>query len=144
MKQLSSKTVENAKKYASLKRQKDELDRQVKDIEAAMDMINIEMVKDMEDVGMQRFMLDGIGTFYLATNFYPKVIGDASKVIEWLDGEGVSSIAPRKIHMPALRELIEERMEKDLPVPPADLIESHSETKVRLRSAGNKKGDSNG
>lgn len=138
MEQLSSQTVEYAKKYASLKHQKDQLDLQVKDIEAEMDLINIEMVRTMEEVGMQRFALDGIGTFYLATNFYPKIVGDSAKVIAWLDAQGANTVAPRKINIPALRELIEERMEKDQPVPPADLVESHSETKVRLRAVGKK------
>jgi hypothetical protein len=88
----------------------------------------------MEELGLGNFKLEGHGTFYLATSFYPTVL-DSEKMIDWLDKNGQSGIAPRTIHKTAFKEFYQERVEKDLPLPPSELVDAHSETAVRLRSS---------
>jgi len=132
-KALTSETVELAKKYAINKKKREDARLILDDLKAEQDMIGVELVKKMEEIGLASFKLPE-GTFYLATTFYPNIL-DTEKMIDWLDKQGQSNIAPRTINKPAFREFYQERIEKDLPVPPAELVDAHSETGVRLRGA---------
>jgi len=127
-----------AKRMYELRTQKLELETQINGLDAELDQIRTELTEVMSELGIQKFALDGIGTFYLATSIYPK-ISDSDRMIVWLDDNGCGNIAPRKIHVPSLKEMIETRMAEDKPVPSADLIEMTSETSVRLRMS--KKGE---
>ena len=93
----------------------------------------------MEDLGIQKFGLDGMGTFYLSTNIYPK-IADTDRMIDWLDEHGKANLAPRKVHIPSLREMVETNMKEDLPVPSSDLLDMTPQVSVRLRVSKIKKG----
>ena len=132
-KALSSETIELAKKYAVVCKKEKEIKAQRDDIKAEKDMIAVELTKKMEEIGLSNFKLPE-GTFYLAITFYPTVL-DADKMINWLDKNGATSIAPRTINKTAFKEFYQERVEKDLPLPPTELVDVHSETGVRLRGA---------
>jgi hypothetical protein len=133
-KALNSETLELARKYAENKKKREETKKIIDDLKAEQDMIGDALTKKMEEIGMSNFKLPEIGTFYLATSFYPTVL-DAEKMIDWLDKNGQTSIAPRTINRTAFKEFYQERVEKDLPLPPAELVDAHSETGVRLRGA---------
>lgn len=130
---LSSETISLAKKYAVNKKKREEAKKVIDDLKAEQDMIGVELTKKMEEIGLSNFKLLE-GTFYLATSFYPTVV-DAERMIDWLDKQGQTSIAPRTINKTAFKEFYQERVEKDLPLPPAELVDAHSETGVRLRGA---------
>lgn len=130
---LSSETIELAKKYAENKKAREGKKKELDDLKAEQDMIGEALTKKMEEIGLINFKLPE-GTFYLATSFYPTVL-DAEKMIDWLDKQGQTSIAPRTINKTAFKEFYQERVEKDLPLPPAELVDAHSETAVRLRGA---------
>lgn len=132
---LSSEAVKLARRYHEIREQVRGLEKQINDMDAEKDQVAIALKKIMEDVGMQRFNLTGIGTFYLQASFYPKVIGDSVKVIEWLDAQGVGNVAPRTIQKTAFKEFYQDAVENDKPVPPADLVEAHTEVGLRLRGA---------
>jgi hypothetical protein len=131
---LSSEAVSLAKRYYEVRQQKAVLDKQVEDLKAERDMIAQQLQKIMEEIGMSKFNLKEIGTFYLQATFYPLVTGDPVKVIEWLDGQGHGSIAPRTISKPAFKELYQQLVDGDKPLPPPDLVEAHTEVGVRLRA----------
>ena len=126
--------VSFAQRYAVIKAEMAELKEKVKLLDGERDQINVAMTGIMESMEMQRFSIEGLGTFYLQSVFYPKVVGDPEKVIAWLDGEGAEAVAPRTISKTRLKELIEERLEKDQPVPPTELVECSTTVEVRLRS----------
>lgn len=131
---LTSEATQLAKQYHAGRQRKDELTKQLDDVKAELDMIGEDLTKKMEELGLQTFKLEGLGTYYLQTSFYPKVL-DAEKVIDWLDKNGQSNIAPRTIKGPAFKEFYQERVEHDQPIPPPDLVEASSNTGVRLRRA---------
>ena len=131
---LTSEITGLAQKYYELKAKDDELTKQQNDLDAELDMVRMEMLKKMEDLGLQNFKLEGLGTFFLKTSFYPKVL-DAQKMIDWLDKQGASNIAPRTVHLTAFKEFYQERVEKDLPLPPSDYVDAASKTSVQLRRA---------
>lgn len=131
---LTSETTALAKKYAEVCKKEKAIKAQRDDIKAEKDMIAVELTKKMEELGMSNFKLPELGTFYLATSFYPTIL-DQEKMIDWLDKQGQTNLAPRTIQKTAFKEFYQERVEKDLPLPPADLVDAHSETGVRLRGA---------
>ena len=131
---LSSEAVQLAKKYASLQATKKELEAQKKDVEAEMDQVNAVLKDKMVEMELQNFKLEGLGTFYLQTSFYPKVV-DREKLIAWLDERQLSTTAPRTVHLPSLREIYQDRAEHDQDLPTAEMVEAHSSTDVRLRAA---------
>lgn len=130
---VNSSVMDLARAFGDLKKKEAELEQQLKDIQAEQDMIEDKLRMQMEGEEMTKFSMEGYGTFYLSTKFYPKVVGDPEKVVKWLDENGASTIAPRKVNLPSLREFFEERMEKDLPLPPTSLIETSNVTSVVLR-----------
>ena len=131
---LNSETLALADKYHEIREKKRAAEKVVDDIKAEEDMVRTTLTNKMEELGLQSFKVEGKGTFYLQTSFFPKVI-DEAKMIDWLDKQGATNIAPRTIHKAAFKEFYQERLEKDLPLPPAELVDAHSETAVRLRGA---------
>lgn len=127
-----------AKKMYALRLEIEAMESKVADKNTELDQIKFELTNIMTETGVQKFALEGMGTFYLSTNIYPK-FPNAEALIKWLDDNGKPEIAPRKIHVPSLKEFVEERMENDLIVPGADLLEMTPETSVRLRKATNRK-----
>jgi hypothetical protein len=128
----NDKATNLAKEMYKLRKEKQALEVQVNEIDSKADQIKIELTNIMTDLGMQKFGLEGIGTFYLSTNIYPK-IQDQDALILWLDEHQKGDIAPRKVHMPSLREMFETNLEKDLAVPPPALVDMSTEVSVRLR-----------
>ncbi len=132
---LSSEAVQLGQKYFEIRNKKAELEKQINDLDAERDMIANQLKKIMEDVGMQRFNLKEIGTFYLQASFYPKIVGDPVKVIAWLDEQGFGDVAPRTIKGPAFKEMYKNNVENDKPLPPPDLVEAFTDVGVRLRAS---------
>jgi len=135
-----SRSTELAKHMYQLRMEKQELEAKVKEKDAELDQIKLELTNIMTEVGIQKFALDGIGTFYLSTNIYPK-LPNPEALIEWLDANSRADIAPRKVHVPSLKEFVEQRMEQDLPVPGPELLDMTPETSVRLRLSNKTKGE---
>lgn len=135
-----SRATDLARKMYQLRKEKEALELQVKDKDAELDQIKMELTNIMVETEMQKFAIEGMGTFYLSTNIYPK-LPNPEALIEWLDQVGRADVAPRKVHVPSLKEFVEERMEKDLPVPGPELLEMTPETSVRLRMSNKTKGE---
>lgn len=131
---LDSRSTELAKRMFELRSQKAALELEVNELDSQLDQVKAELTQIMQDLGVQKFGLNGIGTFYLATSIFPKIL-DNDQMIQWLDNNNRGDIAPRKIHSPSLREMMEGNLEKDLPIPPVTLVEMTTDVSVRLRLA---------
>lgn len=136
---LSQDVLQYANRYHEIREKKRELEAQVADLDAERDQLAELIKKTMDELNLQKFNLKNIGTFYLATSVFPKVVGDPDKVIAWLDEQGAGNIAPRTISKPAFKEMYQDRLDKDLPVPPADLVEMTTDIGLRLRGEKAKK-----
>lgn len=135
-----SRTTDLAKRMYEVRKEKEALESQVKEKDAELDQIKSELTTLMTDIGIQKFALDGMGTFYLSTNIYPK-LPNPEALIQWLDEAGRPDVAPRKVHVPSLKELVELRMETDQPIPGPELLDMTPETSVRLRMSNKTKGE---
>lgn len=130
--------VDLARKYAEAKRAIDALEKELEPVKALRDQLADSLKVEMEREEMQKFALTGIGTFFISSRFYPKVVGDEAKAIEWLDNQGADvgwGVAPRKVDKTRLSEYIKDRLENDMPLPPAELFESTSQTYVKMLKA---------
>lgn len=134
------KYIELAKQMGELKKQKADLEVKVNNIDAELDQVKLELTKLMVELEVSNFKIEGIGTFYLATRVFTK-INNEQELISWLDMNGKSNIAPRKVHAPSLKEMIESNLEKDQPIPAAEMVELNTDTSVRLRSSAKVKGE---
>ena len=75
---------------------------------------------------------------FLKASAYNTIL-DNDKLIDWLDEQEAGMVAPRKIDKPRLKELLEQRLEQDLPYPPDSLLELKPKTEVVMRAGGSKK-----
>jgi hypothetical protein len=130
--------VDLARKYAEAKRSIDALEKELEPVKALRDQLADSLKTEMEREEMQKFQLMGVGTFFLSSRFFPKVVGDEAKAIEWLDAQGADvgiGVAPRTVNKTRLSEFIKDRLENDQPLPPTDLFESTTQMFVKMLKA---------
>lgn len=116
------------------------LERQDEDAKAELDQIKSAIFAALEDQGLTGMDFDD-AKIYMQAVAYPKIVGDPEKVIEWLDGYGTPDAAPRKIKLGRLKEILEDALENDKPLPPNELVEFQSGKELRMKRK--RKGASN-
>ena len=127
-----------ARKYAEAKRSIDALEKELEPVKALRDQLADSLKTEMEREEMQKFQITGVGTFFLSSRFFPKVVGDEARAIEWLDSLGQDvgqGVAPRTVSKTRLAELLKDRMENDEPMPPTDVIDSSTQVYVKMLKA---------
>ena len=127
-----------AKRYAAISAQVREADEILKELKGQKDQLANSLKEEMERLDLQKFQLAGLGTFFIQSMFFPKVVGDPVKAIEWLDAQSPDvgqGVAPRTVNNSRLKDYIKDLMENDQPLPPTDLIESASITFVKMLKA---------
>lgn len=135
---LSPMVLDLARKYAEAKKGIEALEKELEPIKALKDQLQESLKNEMEREEMQKFQINGVGTFFLSSRFFPKVVGDEVKAIEWLDAQGEDvgqGVAPRTVSKTRLAEYIKDRLENDQPLPPTDLIESSTQVFVKMLKA---------
>lgn len=125
------------KRWHELKKEKD-------GITIALDGINGE-IEQLKEAVKTKLLEQGVSklsfedqTVFLKASAYNTIV-DTEGLIKWLDAEGVGDVAIRKIDKPRLKEVLEQRFEKDQPSPPAELLELKPKTEVVMRAGGSKK-----
>lgn len=133
MAEVTSELETLARRLAQIRTSKEDLDNQLEELNAEEDMIKVRLKELMESLEMPKFHITGAGLVYFQTSFFPKIVGDPIKTIEWLDDHEGKDISPRKINQARLKEYYEERMGGDLEVPPSELVEAKTVAEVRFR-----------
>ena len=127
-----------AKRYAAISARVREADDVLKELKAEKDQIAGTLKEEMERLELQKFQLAGLGTFFIQSMFFPKVVGDPAQAIAWLDAQGPDvgqGIAPRTVSGSRLKDYLKDLIENDQPLPPTDVIESSSITYVKMLKA---------
>lgn len=93
----------------------------------------------MQAEDVVKFSVEDVGTVFLKTTFYPKVIGDPEVAIQTLDDLGYPEASPRTVNSARLREIIMTRQENDEPPLPEELFRATPITKVHILKARNVK-----
>ncbi len=131
----SGKRLEElSRKFLELRDKKRVLEQEVKDAQAEMDQIGLELVPILEGLDAQNIKITGVGTVYLQTVFYVRALKEREDdFVQWLDSHDLGMLAKRTVHHQTLQAAYKEWAEKDLPLPPPELVEAHPEVKVRIR-----------
>lgn len=137
----SQKAPTLARKFAALREEKAKHEEEIKKIEEELDMVGAELRTELEGLEAQRLAITGVGTVYLRTAFFARVVpGQEDTFLKWLDDRGMGALAPRKVHHQTLSHEYQEWMEGDKPVPPKEVVDVFSKVEVRLlKSKGEKK-----
>lgn len=125
------------KKWHELKKTKDDMTIQLDGINGEIEQIKEAVKGKLMEQGVTKLSFED-QTVFLKASAYNTIV-DNDGLIKWLDKEGAGDVAIRKIDRPRLKEILEQRFEKDLPFPPDNLLELKPKTEVVMRAGGSKK-----
>ena len=125
------------KRWHELKKEKDGITITLDGINGEIEQLKEAVKTKLLEQGVSKLSFED-QTVFLKASAYNTIV-DTEGLIAWLDKEGVGDVAIRKIDKPRLKEVLEQRFEKDQPFPPAELLELKPKTEVVMRAGGGKK-----
>lgn len=120
-----------AKAVAENKRRRDELEKELEFLNQADQQLRTQLREQMEAAEISSFNVDGLGRFTISVRNYPRAVGDPEKAIQWFDEQGHPEVAPRTIAKARLKEIYDDLVENDKPLPPEDVVQVYRESTVR-------------
>lgn len=130
--------MEWLKKWHELKKKKDGLTIDLELVNGEIEQLKEAVKAKLMEQGVSKLSFED-QTVFLKASAYNTIV-DSEGLIKWLDQEGAADVAIRTINKPRLKELLEERLEKDQPFPPDTLLELKPKTEVVMRAGGRKAG----
>lgn len=114
-----------------------ELLNKKKDLEAALSNLNseiedhqIKFVELMEMHSMQKFSINDVGTFYLSSDLFPRIL-DRELLFQDLKARGAGDLIKPTVNAQTLKAYVKECLESKNEIPKG--IETHTKTMVRIR-----------
>ena len=120
----SDKIVELGRKLFALKEDKADLEEQLSAVnDEIKTLATVDLAKLMEESGVEKTTLAGLGTIYLSQDFFASVNkDDRPKLYEWMRGNGYGDIIVDWVFPQTLTAFAKELTEKNLPLP--DMMKS--------------------
>ncbi len=103
--------IEVAKQYAELKDKKDQLEADVKKVNAEIETVQLDLVNLMVELSLQNFKLDDGRLFSLVIEPFPR-IKNQDEFYQWLEENNEEYIIKRTIHNKTLRSWYKQFKEK--------------------------------
>ena len=125
------------KRWHELKKEKDGISIKLELLNGEIEQLKEAVKTKLLEQGVSKLSFED-QTVFLKASAYNTIL-DNDKLIDWLDEQEAGMVAPRKIDKPRLKELLEQRLEQDLPYPPDSLLELKPKTEVVMRAGGSKK-----
>ena len=130
---LGKRTRELAVCYRTLRDRKEKLEAEVKDVSGELEQVRVEFAKEMQDADLGSFDLAGVGKVYLSPVFFARAVsGQTEALISWLDQHGQGELAKRQVGWQTLQASYKDWLERNQPLPGAELVEVTSRTEARL------------
>lgn len=130
---------EKASALNQLIKQKQEKEKEVEGIADEIEALKADITAQMEGLDIQNAKIEGVGTLYLSSLFFVSLNKEnpeaKSKIVEWLDQNGLGALAPRTVNTRTLGGLYKERLEKNETVPGSDIVSVRTGKEARLRPA---------
>jgi len=126
----NNQLVDFAKRLKSMIDMRDLLDEDLKKVKAEIEEFQKEFVELMEIHRMQRFSLDGVGTVYISSSIYPKVV-DQDLLFSDLRSKGFETLIKETIHAGTLKAHVKELLADKNELPKG--IEVYPKAVVRIR-----------
>ena len=122
-----------AKRLIEVRKKRLDLEREAEIQKGEEEQIKETLRDHMERLELRNFKMSDGSTIYLEAKFFLK-FEDPSKVIDWLDSEGLADVAPRTIGRARLNDVYKERNAEDKSLPPPEVMEATSLVTVKVRS----------
>ena len=123
-----------AQRFIEMRDQKQALETKIKDLDDEASLINMELVKALQDEEAQSVKIEGIGTVFLCGKFHAACpVNMREELINWLDANGVGDLAKRSVHPKTLESEYQKWVEEDKPLPPEDMVKVFKQTVARVR-----------
>jgi kynurenine formamidase len=119
-------------KYAELRQRKQDLEQELKDINAVLKTQNEVILATFDARSIQKMHIKNVGLFYRQESPHPAVV-NKEEFIKWLDGHGEGEIAVRTVNFQTLRKWWKEQMEHGAPLPPEELAKAFIDRSIRVR-----------
>ncbi len=103
--------IEVAKQYAELKDKKDQLEADVKKVNAEIETVQLDLVSLMVELSLQNFKLDDGRLFSLVIEPFPR-IKNQDEFYQWLEENNEEYIIKHTIHNKTLRSWYKQFKEK--------------------------------
>ena|ERR1017187_2449269 len=118
-KKPSDKIVELGRKLFALKDSKAELETELSEInDQIKTLATVDLAKLMEDAGVEKTTLAGLGTVYLSNDFFASVNKDDRPALyEWMEANGHGDIIQPYVFPQTLTAFAKELTAKNLPLP---------------------------
>ena len=113
----TAQMVTIGKAYAEAKARLDAAKRETDKLEEVVKTLESSLVVQLQNAGMRKFTVDGIGTFTHSTRLYPSVKDDEA-AMAWLVAHGHEELVRLKVDMSGLAAVIKEQQESggELPI----------------------------
>ena len=124
-----------SRQLRDLRRRKEQLEQQLKDLNAELKHVNGLLANEMVNNELQRFSIDGV-LFYLATDVYvQEIAGVRDEFYEVVRGEGFGDLIKPSVPHQTLKAFVKEQMQEnndELPGWLAPYVRTYKEDKVRM------------
>jgi len=118
------------RKLAKLRKEKSDLEKELKGITIEIETLSPEIVETMEAMGVTNLKLKNVGMFYLETQGYP-IVKDSEILQNSLRKRGLGDIIKETVNYQTLRATCKELLENNEALP--DGVEVFMKTTVRVR-----------
>lgn len=122
--------VKNGLDLKALLDKKEVLENQLSDLNKEIEEHQIKFVELMELHSIQRFSVNDVGTFYLSSDLFPRVL-DRELLFQDLQARGAGDLIKPTVNAQTLKAYVKECLENKNEIPKG--IETHSKTVVRIR-----------
>ncbi len=131
-KSMTGKLALKAEQLALTEREISSITDHLEKLKEIKTKLEAELLEVMQSEDVTKFSVDKVGTVFLKTTFYPKVIGDPEIAIRTLDELGYPEASPRTVNAARLREIINMRQEEDESPLPEEIFRATPITKVHI------------
>lgn len=129
-----------AERFLRLRDEKRQLKAQIDELQQELDQVEAELVPKMQEQELQKVVFEGVGTVFLQTTTYPRVLKERqAEFIAWLDEHDRGELAKRTVNPQTLKAEYHRWEEEDLLLPPPELVEAYHRTEARVRKANEAK-----
>ncbi len=133
----NSKLLKMLSAFKKLQDERDALEMQEKLASKKVEEMMPKLVAEFETAKMQSINLNGIGTFYMDAQTFPKV-EDNDTLIAWMKKNKLADLVKTTVNYQTLRGLCNERRHGNLPMPEG--VTTYDKTTIKLRSADTTEG----
>jgi len=121
------------KELATIMKKTRELEQVLSELNVDEVALRTALVNNLERLGLVSVAVKGVGRLTrVNTRHYSFVSGKEEELIDWIDVNGYSVVAPRAISKSRLREMVDDLLAHKKALPPESVLSTYVKDTVRL------------